>query len=71
FADGRVFLAGDAAKATPSSGGDAAIGDAYNLAWKLADVLDGAASPALLDTYDAERRPAAEELVQAALDLHA
>ncbi|HEY3751274.1 MAG TPA: FAD-dependent oxidoreductase [Pseudonocardiaceae bacterium] len=70
FADGRVFLAGDAAKAMPphgSASGDAAIGDAYDLAWKLADVVNGVAGRALLDTYDTERRPLADQLVSAAL----
>ncbi|QXJ21837.1 FAD-dependent monooxygenase [Actinomadura graeca] len=63
FGAGRVFLAGDAAHVMPPSGGfggNTGIQDAHNLAWKLADVLGGAAGEALLDTYDAERRPVAE-----------
>jgi putative polyketide hydroxylase len=40
-------------------GGNTGIQDAQNLAWKLALVLKGAASPALLDTYESERRPVA------------
>jgi 2-polyprenyl-6-methoxyphenol hydroxylase-like FAD-dependent oxidoreductase len=63
FQVGRVLLAGDAAKVTPPSGGfggDTAVGDAYDLAWKLAAVLDSTAGPGLLDTYDAEWRPIAE-----------
>jgi len=63
FAAGRVFLAGDAAHALPPSrggfGANTGIGDAHNLAWKLAAVLGGEAGPALLDSYDAERRPVA------------
>lgn len=63
FASGRVFLAGDAAHTLPPTrggfGANTGIHDAHNLAWKLAAVLQGAASPALLETYDAERRPVA------------
>lgn len=60
---GRVFLAGDAAHIMPPVGGlagQAAIQDAADLAWKLAMVINGQAGPALLDTYDAERRPVAQ-----------
>ncbi|GHF55918.1 FAD-dependent monooxygenase [Streptomyces griseosporeus] len=63
FTDGRVLLAGDAAHLMPptgSLGGHTGVEDAHNLAWKLAAVLHGGADPALLDTYDAERRPVAE-----------
>ena len=73
FQVGRVFLAGDAAHQMPPWGGQGAntgVADAHNLAWKLAAVLQGCADPALLATYDAERRPvgtvAAEESGQAA-----
>jgi hypothetical protein len=62
FRDGRVFLAGDAAHLMPpygGFGGNTGIQDAQNLAWKLALVLKGAAEPALLDTYEIERRPVA------------
>lgn len=63
FAKGRVFLAGDAAHTLPPSrggfGANVGIEDAYNLAWKLAAVLNGESRPALLDTYDEERRPVA------------
>jgi putative polyketide hydroxylase len=63
FAQGRVFLAGDAAHTLPPSrggyGANTGIEDVHNLAWKLAAVLSGASRPALLDTYDAERRPVA------------
>ena len=57
---GRVFLAGDAARINPPTGGlggSTGIQDAHNLGWKLAAVLRGQAGPALLDTYDEERRP--------------
>ena len=57
---GRVLLAGDAAHVMPPNGGfggNTGIQDAYDLAWKLAYVVQGVADPALLDTYEAERRP--------------
>jgi hypothetical protein len=60
FRAGRVFLTGDAAHVMPptaAAGANTAIGDATNLAWKLAAVLDGRAGAALLDTYHAERHP--------------
>jgi len=57
---GRVFLAGDAARINPPTGGlggNTGIQDAHNLGWKLAAVLHGQAGPALLDTYHDERHP--------------
>jgi 2,4-dichlorophenol 6-monooxygenase len=60
FRRGRVFLLGDAAHRHPPTGGlglNGAVQDAYNLCWKLAAVLNGRAGAALLDSYDAERRP--------------
>jgi aklavinone 12-hydroxylase len=70
FAAGRVFLAGDAAATAPPNGSvasDTAIGDAFDIAWKLEAVLDGTAAPTLLDSYPAERAPYAEQAVLAAL----
>ncbi|MBF6507649.1 FAD-dependent monooxygenase [Nocardia farcinica] len=61
YSDGRVHLAGDAAHVMPpfaALGANTGIADAHNLGWKLAAVLSGEAAPALLDSYDAERRPA-------------
>ncbi|KAG9789399.1 Tetracenomycin A2 monooxygenase-dioxygenase [Exophiala dermatitidis] len=58
FQHGRIFLAGDAAHQMPPWGGQGAntgIADVHNLAWKLAVVLRGQATPSLLNTYDAER----------------
>jgi 2-polyprenyl-6-methoxyphenol hydroxylase-like FAD-dependent oxidoreductase len=58
--DGRIFIAGDAAHLMPPNGGyggNTGIHDAQNLAWKLALVIKGQAGPALLDTYESERRP--------------
>lgn len=66
FRAGRVFLVGDAAKVTPPTGGlggNTAIGDGYDIAWKLAAVLRGEAGPGLLDSYEAERRPYAKLVV--------
>ncbi|MFH8657994.1 FAD-dependent oxidoreductase [Streptomyces afghaniensis] len=65
YGRGRVFLAGDAAHVhTPAGaqGLNTGIQDAYNLGWKLAQVLAGA-DPALLDTYEAERMPIAAEVL--------
>ncbi|HWT24685.1 MAG TPA: FAD-dependent monooxygenase, partial [Solirubrobacteraceae bacterium] len=60
FQQGRVLLAGDAAHVMPPTGGfggNTGVADAHNLAWKLALATRGVARPALLKTYDAERRP--------------
>jgi putative polyketide hydroxylase len=60
FRCGRIFLVGDSAHTMPpfkAGGANTAIQSAHNLAWKLAAVIDGAAEPPLLDTFDAERRP--------------
>lgn len=62
FGRGRVFLAGDAAHLFTPTGGlgyNTAVEDAVNLGWKLASVLRGASPPALLATYEPERRPLA------------
>lgn len=59
YRQGRVFLAGDAAHLSPIFGGrglNMGFGDAFNLAWRLAYVLEGKASEALLDGYGPERR---------------
>jgi 3-(3-hydroxy-phenyl)propionate hydroxylase len=64
FRVGRVFLAGDAAHLMAPFGArglNSGVADAENLAWKLARVLTGRASDHLLDSFDAERRPAAVE----------
>ncbi|MGW2482408.1 FAD-dependent monooxygenase [Streptomyces sp. NPDC001571] len=66
YGEGRVFVAGDAAHIHPPTGAqgmNTGIQDACNLAWKLALVLRGSAGPALLTSYDAERRPVGEEVV--------
>ncbi|HEY1749565.1 MAG TPA: FAD-dependent monooxygenase [Xanthobacteraceae bacterium] len=66
---GRVFLAGDAAHVMPPNGGfggNTGVHDAHNLAWKLALVLKGLAAPALLNTYEQERRPPGKFTVEQA-----
>jgi hypothetical protein len=63
YRSGSVFLAGDAAHlCSPAQGHGMNCGlqDAFNLAWKLAMVYKGDAEAGLLDSYEAERRPAAE-----------
>ncbi len=66
FRSGRAFLLGDAAHVHSPAGGqgmNTGIGDAINLAWKLAAVLSGAAEPSLLDSYETERIAFARRLV--------
>ncbi|MFE9577324.1 rifampin monooxygenase [Nocardia sp. NPDC006044] len=63
---GRVLLAGDAAHIHPPTGGQGlnlGIQDAVNLGWKLAAHIRGWAPDTLLDTYQAERRPVAEDVL--------
>ncbi|SFI56712.1 FAD-dependent monooxygenase [Caulobacter sp. UNC279MFTsu5.1] len=65
YRQGRVFLAGDAAHVHPPTGAqglNTGIQDAYNLGWKLAQVLAGA-DPILLDSYQAERRAVAQAVL--------
>ncbi|MEI9989806.1 MAG: FAD-dependent oxidoreductase [Rhizomicrobium sp.] len=65
YAQGRVYLAGDAAHIHPPTGGqglNTSVQDAYNLGWKLAAVLAGAPL-SLLASYEAERRPVAAEVL--------
>lgn len=67
FSAGRCFLAGDAAHIHTPAGGqgmNTGIQDAYNLAWKLALVVKGAASPQILATYNEERLPNARRLLE-------
>ena len=66
FRAGRGFILGDAAHIHSPAGGqgmNTGIGDAVNLAWKLADVLGGRAGPAILDSFEEERIPFARRLV--------
>ncbi|MBE8519841.1 FAD-dependent monooxygenase [Amycolatopsis sp. H6(2020)] len=66
YRSGRVLLAGDAAHIHPPTGGQGlnlGIQDAFNLGWKLAARIRGWAPEPLLDTYQAERRPVAEAVL--------
>ena len=66
FQTGRVFISGDAGHIHSPVGGqgmNTGIGDAVNLAWKLAAVVQGRAAPSLLDTYEIERTAFARSLV--------
>jgi rifampicin monooxygenase len=66
YRDGRVFLAGDAAHVHPPLGGNGlnlGVQDAFNLGWKLAAALRGWAPADLLDSYEAERRPVAADVL--------
>jgi 2-polyprenyl-6-methoxyphenol hydroxylase-like FAD-dependent oxidoreductase len=68
YRDGRVFLAGDAAHLVIPTGGlgmNSGVGDAIDLSWKLAATLQGWGGPALLDSYESERRQVGERNVGA------
>ncbi|MBM7324064.1 FAD-dependent oxidoreductase [Agrobacterium sp. S2] len=65
YRTGRIFLAGDAAHIHPPTGGqglNTSVQDSYNLGWKLAAVIRGA-NDKLLESYEIERRPVAEEVL--------
>ena len=67
FSSGRCFLAGDAAHIHTPAGGqgmNTGIQDVYNLAWKVALVLKGAAPARIMETYNEERLPNAKRLLQ-------
>ena len=69
YRKGRAFLAGDACHLHPPFGGfgmNLGVGDAVDLGWKLAAVLAGWGGPALLDSYEVERRQAHEIVLDAA-----
>ncbi|MEV6259688.1 FAD-dependent monooxygenase [Streptomyces sp. NPDC051784] len=73
FREGRVFLAGDAAHVHSPAGGqglNTSVQDAYNLGWKLGQVLRHGAPVALLDTYEQERRPVAAEMLGLSTRIH-
>jgi len=68
YGAGRVFLAGDAVHLVIPTGGlgmNSGVGDAIDLAWKLAAVLKGWGGPNLLASYEAERRQVGDRVVEA------
>ncbi len=68
---GRIFLAGDAAHRHPpvsALGLNTAFGDAHNLAWKLALVIEGKAPEDLLQSYETERQPVGARVAEWALN---
>jgi 2-polyprenyl-6-methoxyphenol hydroxylase-like FAD-dependent oxidoreductase len=70
---GRIFLAGDACHLHPPYGGygmNLGIGDAVDLGWKLAAVLQGWGAPALLESYETERRPVHRRVMDEAVLNH-
>jgi 2-polyprenyl-6-methoxyphenol hydroxylase-like FAD-dependent oxidoreductase len=71
---GRILLAGDACHLHPPFGGygmNMGVSDAVDLGWKLAAVVQGWGGPALLDSYEAERRPVHQQVVAEAQANHA
>jgi hypothetical protein len=67
YSRGSIFLVGDAAHLNPPWGGhgfNTCIGDAANLAWKLAAAITGWGGPALLASYGEERRPVAARTIR-------
>ncbi|MFF4981581.1 FAD-dependent oxidoreductase [Streptomyces sp. NPDC001046] len=73
FRSGRVFLAGDAAHVHSPAGGqglNTSVQDAYNLGWKLGAVLRDGAGADLLDSYEAERRPVAADMLGLSTSVH-
>ena len=70
----RVFLAGDACHLHPPFGGygmNMGVADSVDLGWKLAAVLQGWGGQKLLDSYEAERRPVHEQVLEEAVANHA
>lgn len=73
YREGNVILTGDSAHVHSTTGGqgmNCCMQDAFNLGWKLGLVMNGLAKPELLDTFEAERRPIAEQVIWAASSLH-
>ena len=69
YSKGRIFLAGDACHLHPPFGGygmNMGVSDAVDLGWKLAAVLEGWGGPVLLNSYEAERRPVHQQVIDEA-----
>lgn len=74
YRDKRLFLIGDACHLHPPFGGygmNMGVADAVDLGWKIAAVLGGWGGGALLDSYEAERRPVHEQVIAEAASHHA
>jgi len=70
--DGRLMVAGDAAHVMPPFMGQgmcSGIRDAWNLAWRLSLILDGNATGTLLDSYQSERKPHVDQIVDMSIFL--
>jgi 2-polyprenyl-6-methoxyphenol hydroxylase-like FAD-dependent oxidoreductase len=73
YRNGRILVCGDAGHERSPAGGqgkNTSMQDAFNLGWKLAAVVKGDAAETLLDTYEAERRPIAEQVIAGTHELH-
>jgi 2-polyprenyl-6-methoxyphenol hydroxylase-like FAD-dependent oxidoreductase len=73
YREGNIFLVGDSAHVHSTSGGqgmNCCMQDAHNLGWKLAYVEKGNAQASLLDSYESERHPIGEQVIQGASALH-
>jgi hypothetical protein len=71
YRERRIFLVGDSAHRFPPTGGmglNTGVGDAHNLAWKLASVLHSTAEADVLDSYESERRPVALRNAEVSLE---
>ena len=72
WSEGRIFLTGDAAHLTPPFAGqgmNSGIRDAFNLGWKLAAVLSGKAGAGLLGSYEQERKPHLQQMIDLAIHM--
>ena len=73
YRKGHVLLCGESAHVHSVAGGqgwNVALQDAYNLIWKLALVINGYAYPELLDTYEREREPVADQVIEGSSSIH-
>ncbi|MEV0362534.1 FAD-dependent monooxygenase [Nocardia fusca] len=73
YRNGRIFVCGDAGHERSPAGGqgmNTSMQDAFNLGWKLATIVHGHARESLLDSYEAERRPIAEQVIAGTHELH-
>ncbi len=73
YRQGRVFLCGEAGHIHSVAGGqgwNVSMQDAYNLVWKLALVIEGRAHESLLDSYEAEREPVSQQVIEGSSAIH-